>query len=264
MYYLSLLFVILPRLSFVLSGTLINLPIMYLRFVLFLFIKKIRKSDVAWKFEFMYEGRKLSIQLFEGSPDIAALKEIFIDGEYSWDAISNPKIILDLGAHTGNTALYFHHKFPDAIIYAVEASPRTYGRLIENVKNIPNIRPIFGAISDVDGTVAFYESQSSLGSSLYIREGAVSKVEVPSFTLETFFKNNGLGKVDFIKIDIEGSEEKIFTQKLPEAFSYSYIIEVHNDLMIEKIDFTKKYFDNFQTNTFPLKDGGRYLLYARL
>ena len=55
--------------------------------------------------------------------DLAVLREIFIEKEYDWFPIENPKVIIDLGAHFGDTSLYYHSRFPDAKIIAVEPSP---------------------------------------------------------------------------------------------------------------------------------------------
>lgn len=262
MFYAQLIFKTLPHLVSVLSNSFLSALVLYVQFISFLISKKLSKNLVGWKFDFSYEGKEFQIKLFEGSPDVAALSEIFLDGEYSWVEIKNPQIIVDLGAHTGNTALYFRLKYPDAIVYAVEASPLNFSRLTENTKHDSKIIPIFGAVSDNDGVMTFYESTSSLGSSTQRRGVEDSAIVVPCFTLHTLFEQHKLSVVDFMKIDIEGSEGKIFTKLSPETFAYSYIIEVHNDLMDKDIDFTKKYFSGYKTVIKPLKNKDRYLLYA--
>lgn len=261
MFYLDLIFNTLPRLAVTLGSSIFGAMNLYVRIAFFLFFKKIHKDNTPWLFSGVYEGKIFSMHLFEGSPDIAALKEIFLDGEYDWKEMQDPQIIIDLGAHTGNTALYFHLKYPNALIYAVEASPKTYERLLKNVKNIAHIKPVFGAVSDSDGELTFYESESSLGSSLIERSGSKG-VQVPCFTIATLFKNIGVARADLIKIDIEGAEERIFSDgMLPHAFSRSYMIEVHEDLMSEK-NFVEKYFSSFCTTTRKLEFPSRYLLYA--
>lgn len=262
MFHINLVFKILPRLSERLSNSFFQTVRLYLKFLLFLISKKLHKKASPWRFEFYFEGKELRIKLFEGSPDIAALAEIFLDGEYDWDSIKEPQIIIDLGAHTGNTALYFHAKYPNAVIYAVEASPQTFSHLLENVHGIAQIKPIFGAISDRNGKITFYESESSLGSSIYKRANSVG-VEVPTFTLDSLFLKEGLGRADFIKIDIEGGEGDIFLRDLPEKYAEWYIVEVHSDLMTERVDFIQRFFAKYETLTKSLATKDRYLLYAK-
>ena len=231
MHYLSLVTIDLPQLSLKLSKSIFEASVLYFRFLSFLFQKKFKKDTIGVPFFFETTYGSMNIMLFEGSPDVAALKEIFLDGEYDWEGIPNPKVIVDLGAHIGNTALYFHLKYPQATVYAVEASPKNYAHLIENTKDIISIRPIFGAVTDIDGMIRFYESPSSLGSSVVHREDASHAVEVPCFTLSTLYSRLGLNIVDYMKIDIEGSEGYLFKDMPPETFSRSYSIEVHDDLM---------------------------------
>lgn len=264
MFYLTLICKTLPSLSKTLGKGFLDGVVLYFRLLCFLIIKKLRKTETPWEFHFDFRGKPLILNLYEGSPDVAALSEIFIDGEYEWEAIPNPKEILDLGAHTGNTALYFHSKYPEARIYAVEASPKNYARLVENTKTIAQIQPIFGAIADKDGTLEFHESKSSLGSSIVHRDESSSVVTVPCFTLETLFSRYTLSHVDLMKIDIEGSEGLLFSTLLPEAFSRSYSIEVHDDLMaVSREEFLNKFVRYelaFQKTNHPQ----RVLLYAKL
>lgn len=241
MFYLKLIFITIPKLAHMLSRNAVHALSVWVRMILFLISKKIRKDGRTWKFDLYFQGKPFPLKLFEGSVDIAALKEIFIDGEYTWDAVSEPQIIVDIGAHTGNTALYFHALYPSAKIYAVEASPRNYRFLKENVREIPEILPVFCAVADKDGEVVFYEAISSLGSSLRDR-GNSQEVRVPSMTLESFFKKYGISRADFIKIDIEGGEESLFIHQTPEVFSSAYIVEVHDDLMhISREEFLKRF-----------------------
>lgn len=259
----KLLIIKLPKLARCLSQNTYEAVMLYARLLSFLVTKKIRKDHSPWAFEFCHEGAPFVLSLFEGSPDIAALYEIFVDGEYDWKEADVPQIIVDLGAHTGNTAVYFHLQYPLAKIYAVEASPHTFSELRENVKRYPAIIPIFGAVASEDGTITFFESKSSLGSSLRRRSTADEKVVVPSFTLTSLFERYGLTRVDLLKIDIEGGEENLFVETPPEIFSHNYMIEVHGDLMERQVDYAKTYFRAFKCRELALPQTGRKLLYAR-
>ncbi len=261
MFYIELLSVTLPLLSLKLGKNIWGSMVLYARLLAFLVVKKIKKDGSGWRFSFFYNNRSFSLCLYEGSTDIAALSEIFLDGEYQWDAIRDPRVILDVGAHTGNTSIYFHLKYPDAKIYAIEASPQSYKYLCDNLSGYKNITPVFCALHSSDGEIDFYEAESSLGSSVVRRGREGKRVTVPATTLKTFFKKLNLERVDFIKIDIEGGEENVFLGNDPKEFSKYYVIEVHNDLMAPSLDFETKFFSNFEYTKRQIAPQ-RHLLYA--
>lgn len=261
MYYIYLIFYTIPRLSSVLSTSLFDALILSIRMMFFLLFKKIRKDTIPWKFNFVFEDKPFPLQLFEGSTDIAAIKEIFLDGEYAWDAIISTKIIIDIGAHTGNTALYFHAKYPTAKIYAIEASSKNFHFLTQNVDAVPEIIPIHCAVSDKDGMMTFYESESSLGSSLRNQSNGY-EVLVPSMTLKTLFNTIGITYADFIKIDIEGGEAVLFNKLQPDVFAQSYIIEIHDDYMDIKREQFLQHFSNFSQSFLKTPNKSRVILRA--
>ena len=57
-------------------------------------------------------------------------------------------MIVDCGANIGLSALWFAHRFPDAIVVAVEPEPDNFALLTRNAAPYPNIRPVRAAISD--------------------------------------------------------------------------------------------------------------------
>ena len=224
------LFFNIPQLAAIFSGNSVARQIiLLLKFWYFSITRKLWMRDNKLAFKLSYREKELNIFLWNNT-DLTALIEIYILNEYSCDLSKDPEIIVDLGAHTGNTALYFHSLYPEAKIYAVEASPVSFERLKLNVSGIKNITPVFGAVSDSDGEIEFFESESSLGSSLNRRSDSDSSVVVSTFTLRTLLSMHNIEKADFIKVDIEGAEELLFTED-PQDYSRAYIIEVHGDLM---------------------------------
>lgn len=192
--------------------------------------------------------------------DTAVLTEVFVDKEYEWFPVPDPKVIVDLGAHFGDTSLYYHAHFPDATILAVEPSPENYERLVQHVSKIPNIIPIQGAVGTTDGETQLNIVGSGLGHSLVERAGTQSTATVQQFTLGTLFQRHGIKKADVVKFDIEGGEYALFKDVKPETYARAYIGEVHPDLVPDGGDFSKV-FSAFETATVPV-DGRRYLIRA--
>lgn len=260
-YYKRFIFNELPNLASVLSKNIFGAAGLYFQFLAYLVFGKIR-GQYKKDFNLFFKNRSFSLKLSGGSPDLAALIETFVKNEYDIKNLINPNIILDIGAHTGNTSIYFSILFPEATIHAIEASPDNYLKLMENVKSFPKVVPHNVAVSDSEGVVDFYENKSSLGSSLQRRSENDGLVRVKSVTLKSFFSEHKIQRVDLMKVDIEGGEALLFKDNLPEEFSDRYVIEIHEDLMsISSSDLESK-FGGYDLNRQDIVQKSRYILEA--
>ncbi|MDR1125622.1 MAG: FkbM family methyltransferase [Deltaproteobacteria bacterium] len=111
-------------------------------------------------------------------------------------------VVLDCGAFTGNTSLYFSRKAGESgVVYAFEPIPENFAKLRANLKGTANIKPVKAAVSDKSGLTGFV----ALGEGSY--RHAAGAVTVRALSLDEFVHSGKLERVDFIKMDIEGSEE---------------------------------------------------------
>jgi FkbM family methyltransferase len=119
--------------------------------------------------------------------------------------IGRRSIVVDLGAHLGEFSEQIVSHFGCRCI-AVEANPK----LFESVRAIKGIEPVFGAISHNDGTASFYLSDNPEASTL-IRENdtTTGAVTVPTYRLQTILNRHSVGRVDLLKVDIEGAEAQL-------------------------------------------------------
>jgi len=136
------------------------------------------------------------------------VKEVFVGFEYKFLAKTQNPIIFDCGANIGMATIFFKWLYPDATIYAFEPQTKTFEFLQQNVKN-NNLTNVFCynlALSDAEGTITFYESDSQnlMGSILEDRVVG-TKIEVQTKRLSDFITQ----KVDLMKIDVEGAENLI-------------------------------------------------------
>ncbi len=194
----------------------------------------ITRKIIKQRDDFLLHGRykNTSFKVYLRYPmDIAVLREIFIDKEYEWVGDNEPKIIVDLGAHFGDTALYYHVRYPKATIIAVEPSPENYERLIKNTKDIPQIIPVQAAIGKVDGVINLSQGTSALGYSTLNQENVSNSIEVTQLMLNTLLKKYSIGKADLIKFDIEGAEFDVFYDATVAQLSTAFVGEVHTDLV---------------------------------
>jgi len=113
------------------------------------------------------------------------------------------KIILDLG---GNVGLFAIHVTPWAEkIITVEPTPSHFALNEQLTSQFNNITRLQAAVSNITGTTKFFlfESNSTMNS-LIDRSG--NFIMVDTITIPDIISKFKLKTVDFIKIDIEGSE----------------------------------------------------------
>ncbi len=130
-----------------------------------------------------------------------------------------PRVILDLGANVGATAMRYAKLFPGATVHAFEPFPETYLRLRTAVGNAKNVQTHALAIADASGTRTFFFNQGHTTNSLLpVAESynetlsnsdetkPVGQVEVPTSTVDAFCELQGISHVDVLKMDIQGGE----------------------------------------------------------
>ncbi len=128
-----------------------------------------------------------SPQYFPDTPDLRR----YIDGD--------KHIFLDLGAYDGDSIMSFiNYTGGYERIIAVEASKINYEKLIQNCKNLLNIRCINIGISDKHQLLPFAISDAK---NSFVSENGKSFLETDS--IDNILNGE---KVTFIKMDIEGSE----------------------------------------------------------
>ena len=122
---------------------------------------------------------------------------------------SSGDIVIDGGAYTGNTSFYFASLVGmGGRVYAFEPSKEIFNELEESVhlSNQKNIIPTNYALSDFDGVSYFSVLQKASASRLSNEQ---TPYKVPVISLDNFFINHNVEKIDFIKLDVEDNEAKV-------------------------------------------------------
>lgn len=259
---MRLIFNTIPVMSWRLSGNSVFKSVQ-LTFLLWYFVVSRKLFGYKDVFPIGFSWNRKNFQIyFEIPADIAVLREIFVDLEYEWQPITEPKIIIDLGAHFGDTAIYYACRFPKAKVYAIEPSPTNYERLKLHVASFPNIIPIQAAIGSEDKIVELNLVLSSLGHSIIQRKDSVGTVSVEQISLPTLFKKYDISFVDFIKFDIEGGEFDLFANTKVSNFTKACIGEIHFDLDVNfNLDNLPELFRGFSYELQKINQN-RYLIRA--
>jgi FkbM family methyltransferase len=184
---------------------------------------------------------------------------------------SNAKIgdvIFDVGAYCGTQSIYWSKIVGESgKVICFEPDSRNYDVLKKNIDlhNASNITALKLGLFSEDKTI-YFSNNGSMGSQV-IKEGNENTSEIQVRTLESIFKELNLTKLDFIKMDIEGSEMEVlksskeFIQKLKPSF----IIEPHYINGVLNKDEIIDFFQSINFKVEILKQGGydyQPLLYA--
>jgi FkbM family methyltransferase len=188
-------------------------------------------------------GRPHSFR-FRDHSELIALKEIFVDGEYSFEPAHEPRTILDLGANVGQAALYFRSRFPSARIVSVEPASESFSLLSRNVGDYPGIEPKRCAVTGRDGTVQlrkFHLSWINHVSSERVDDSHWLVEDVQGLSLASLLDAAGMETVDLVKADIEGLEYDVFVDSPALRRVGTLVGEVHErELPVDRQTFVER------------------------
>ncbi|MFC1485563.1 FkbM family methyltransferase [Candidatus Latescibacterota bacterium] len=186
--------------------------------------------------------RGLKIKIYPGNEIHEAL---YLSGLYEPNTmlvlqklLSPGDTFFDVGANIGCFSLYAARIVGSkGRVFAFEPSFREYKRLTENVKlnKLQNVKTINAALSDSESKTKLniacerHSGHNTLGENfIYKGVESVATEEVDTITIDKFVYTRSLGKIDMIKLDIEGWEYKALTgaQEVLKKYRPALIVEV--------------------------------------
>jgi FkbM family methyltransferase len=119
-------------------------------------------------------------------------------------------VVLDCGGCYGDTALYFAHKVgQQGKVLSFEFVPANLEILRKNVDLNPSLKPtirlVEAPVSDKSGHELFLEG-SGPGTRIVPKPSSVGAASVRTVAIDDVVERENLERVDFVKMDIEGSE----------------------------------------------------------
>lgn len=122
-------------------------------------------------------------------------------------------ICFDIGANIGYYSLLFASLYEEIAVHSFEPLPLCYHLLNSSIllNNFSNIRLNNFALSDHNGISEFSISKKCESSS-FIHTGMSpleKRIQVEVHRLDDYIKENDIKRIDFMKIDVEGSEKLV-------------------------------------------------------
>ena len=155
--------------------------------------------------------------------------------------------IFDVGTYDGKDSLEFSKLFPKANIYSFEADKRSVKVFNKVTGNKKNIKLIETALSNIDGEIDWYASDSETRRHYEFEEGwsasssikkpdnhlniftdvsFMNKSKVKSTRLDSWIKDNNINEIDIMWVDVNGGEKEFIEgalDTLQNKVNYLYI-----------------------------------------
>jgi FkbM family methyltransferase len=137
--------------------------------------------------------------------------------KYIEQELRGDETFIDAGANTGEFTISVAGRLPAGLVLAFEPQPDMYKTLAENVRinNFHNVRLICEGLSDREGEVPLYTSNDRKRFD-GVHEGLFTQFPdewradpagtMRLRTLDSVLEEQGIAKVDWLKVDVEGGE----------------------------------------------------------
>jgi FkbM family methyltransferase len=142
-------------------------------------------------------------------------------------------VFVDVGANVGTYALALaRHVGTGGKVIAIEPHPVTHARLAFNnsASGTTQVKLVAAAAGPADGDLMIETDGDNLGASHIVSDKASGKaIKVPSLRLQRILEEAGVSRVDALKIDVEGFEDRVLTgffrQAPPSLWPHAVVIE---------------------------------------
>jgi FkbM family methyltransferase len=188
----------------------------------------------------LWNGRSIE-NVAKDSGIVSTVVEIWGAQSYTTSGFwkpGNDDVILDLGANVGIFARWVLHCAPGARVTALEPYPANFSILQRNVADFAERVTVHECAV---GARSERSTMTTAGTSIsHTLGGAQNGPAVSVITLADAIGLTRSAEIDFLKMDIEGSERDIFEDSVPE------------DLMRRIKHLAIEYHDNLRPGTFDL------------
>ena len=167
---------------------------------------------------------------------------------------TEPIVILDVGANNGGHSRYFASEFESSFVYSFEPDDRALEKFHSGLKTLPSdissrIKIYKTCVGNLDGEITFFSSDGSGKWNNWDCSGSIKKPSLhtqlrPEITfletthqiikLNSWSKQSGIQKIDFIWADCQGAELDMILGASDILNTVKFInVECHNPPLYE-------------------------------
>lgn len=230
-----------------------------------------RRSKSLRKIEIKGVG---GVNIRGGDSDFATLRQVFRNRDYEFvikdieervharyeEIIASGRrpVIIDAGANIGAASLWFHQRYPEAVVIAIEPDSANVEILRKNAAD-KNIRVLDAAIGGEEGFVSLHNDYDASWAVQTSRAESGLRI----VTVDQALRDVPDGELFIVKVDIEGFESDLFASNtgwIDQAFVI--YVEPHDWLLPGKRT-SRSFQREMAKRDFELFLRGENLIYVR-
>ena len=192
---------------------------------IFLLIKNTFKKEHL--LELKVRGYDNPVYLRTNTSDFKIFKQIFLVEDHNLDIDFPVNSIVDAGSNCGYSVLYFAKKYEKAIIIAVEPDESNCEMIKKNTIGYKNVKLIQGGVWNKTTNLSIKNKKAGKWA-FQVKEVVENDSEFKGYSINDIMKMYQLDSIDFLKMDIEGSEKTVFAENYSWLSKTKYgIVELH-------------------------------------
>jgi FkbM family methyltransferase len=185
-------------------------------------------------FELKVRGIATPVYCRAQGSDFAVLRQVLGHQDAAIKLDHPPKLVVDAGANVGYSSLLFMLHYPSATIVGIEPDRTNCELFRKNCGAYSNIRLLEGAVWPRSKALAITNPEADPWA-FQVNETATGERDdlVRGYTIPEIIDIHGGGRVDLLKLDIEGAEYALFTEGAEEWLPRVDVIlvELHDHLV---------------------------------
>ena len=160
--------------------------------------------------EYEIPGYLSPLFLRVGTSDEPTFRQVFMNVRYEIDLPFSPKTIIDGGSNIGYASVFYANKYPQAEILAIEPDSSNFEMVIKNTSKYPNVKRIQSAIWGKTTHLKIKNPETEKWAFEVIETTKNEEGAFEAFSIQDLIDRMNWETVDFLKLDIEGSEMSVF------------------------------------------------------
>jgi FkbM family methyltransferase len=159
-----------------------------------------------------YSQKYKPLIIRKNTSDMFVFRQVFVSKCYDFPIKKSPKLIIDAGAYTGYSVLWFRDKYPDAQIVAIEPEESNFRVLEKNTRNYEKISRIKAGLWHRKASLKIRQEHIPKYGQMTDEAPSSEGNGLRAITLDEILGQSGHDRIDILKIDIEGAEKELFSE----------------------------------------------------